>query len=439
MPTEASETLEDIIAEPVLCTIHDADVELSLHDQVWDDGSYLFFGYNAKNDPLVTIAGQIASLQVEIIPDGAPERTHPFLSAISEGEAITWYENALKTLSSAFVFLREFEEKRFFLLDGSLNSETEKYYNRPDLQDRLDTFSSVMRDNSLPFSRKAEQLAPVLTDLEHILAANRIPDELKYEESLFYLIILRLQKHVQWLIGETGKTEENDLPGFSLRARHLADVLKNIKDDHENVARGRIPVPTNEEKAAILKILEEHAGIMAMEKGSQEAIAHIGRELELCQKIWTTPFVDWQTRLDSATRAVNLISDAINDTEAAALESKKRHAAMPELSRYIKEANVRIKELDETGYAAITGPIADRFLANINETRRSLEKAPLTREELAAVLKINSIRVSITEKDGALSTSICLYLADNSYTYALHYLSVLISNGRIQEMKILGK
>ncbi|NLC24042.1 MAG: hypothetical protein GX776_06195 [Oxalobacter sp.] len=440
MPAEPSETLEDIMTEPFTCTIYGADTEFGLYDQVWDDGSYIFYGYQTKNDPRITIVGQTISLQAEIIPEGAPERTNPFLlSRKKDQNTVTWYENALGTLSAAFVFLREFEEKRGFLLDGTLNSKTEKYYNHEDLISQLDSFSAVLRDNTLPFSRKVELLAPVLTSIRRILQINRIPDELKYEESVFYLNVLKLQEHVQWLIEETDKTNEDIIPDFRLIAEHLADVLTEIKDDHENVARGREPVPTSEEKTALLEIMEEAARIIDMKKGSKQAMQHIGRKLELCQKIWSSPTVDWQTRLDYATRAIDFISDAINEMEAAAIDSKKRHAKIPALSRYAEEINTCLAEFDKTGYAAITGPVAERFLSSINATRKAIDNPPLTKEALGAALKINSLLVSVTEKDDELSTSLHLYLADNDYTYALHYLYVLILNGKIHEMKIIGQ
>lgn len=440
MPAQTSETLEDIVTEPFVCTIHGSDVVFGLYDQVWDDGSYVFCGYNTKNDPRITIAGQNIPLQVEIIPKGAPERTNPFLLSLKKGQnTVTWYENALGTLSAAFIFLREFEEKRSLLLDGTLNSETEKHYNHEDLTSQLGVFSQVLKDDSLSFSSKVILLAPVLTSIRRILEINRIPDELKYEESIFYLNVLKLQEHVQRLIEKTDKTDEDIIPDFRLIAEHLADVLREIKDDHENVARGREPIPTNEEKTALLAMLEELARIMDMKKGTKQAMQHIERKLEFCQKIWSTPSFDWQTRLDSATRAVDFISDAISQVEAAAIESKKRYTVLPDLTHYAEKINTHLAEFDQTGYNAITSPIAERFLSSINEARKAIDHLPITKEELIATLRINSLLVSVTEKDTELTTATHLYLADNDYTHALHYMYVLILNNHIHEMKNIGQ
>ncbi|MDL2284707.1 hypothetical protein LJC19_06165 [Oxalobacter sp. OttesenSCG-928-P03] len=440
MPVETAETLEDIVSAPVTCTIHGTTVEFGLYDQQWDDGSYIFCGYNTTNNPKITIAGQPVGLVAEIIPEGAPERTNPFLASLPEGQnTVVWYANALATLSAAFFFLREFEEKRGFLLDGTLNSETEKYYNYEDLQSQLDSFSQVMRNNTITFSRKVERLAPILTSIRRILEINRIPDNLKYEESTFYLNVLKLQEHVQWLIGETDKTDEDIIPDFRLIAEHLADVLTEIHDDHQSVARGREPFPTEEEKQAILQTLEELAAIQSLPKDSIKAMQQTGKKLELYQKIWSSPAVDWQTRLDAATRAVDIISDAISRMEAAAIESKKRHAILPDLSRYVDEINARIDELDTTGLAAITGPMADRFLPGINDARKTIGQDPLTKDTLARSIRLNSLLASVTENETGLTTTLHLYLTDGEYPRAMHYMYVMIASGRIQEMKLLGR
>ena len=440
MPATSGEILEDVKTEFRTCSIYGADVLLGLYDQVWDDGSYFFCGYHSKNNPRITIAGQQIPLQVEIIPEGAPERTNPFLASRKKGNnTVTWYENAIGTLSSAFVFLREFEENRGFLLDGTLDSEIEKYYNHEDLTSQLDSFSSVLKDSTLSFSRKVERIAPVLTSIRRILQINRIPDQLKYEESTFYLNVLKLQEHVQRLIAETDKTDEDIIPDFRLIAEHLADVLQEIKDNHENLARGREPVSGDEEKKRIFATLEELAQIMDMKKGSKQATQHIGRKLKLCQEVWSMPSVDWQTRLDYATYAVDFIHDAINRMEAAAIESKKRHATIPDLSRHLAEINIRLAEFDQTGYAAIIGPIANRFLSGINETRKHIGQPLLTKNRLAKALRINSLLISVTEQNGGLSNAIHLHLSDSDDTHALHHLYVLILNDRIHKMKIIGQ
>lgn len=441
MPDEANEKLEDIVSIPVTATIHGAAVEFGLYDQLWGDGSYIFHGYKSKNNPKLTLSGQQVSLQVKIFPQGTPQRSNPFLASVKPNHTtVVWYENALPILSAAFTFLREFEEKRRFLLDGSLDSETEKYYNYADLSSQLNAFTAVMRNNTLEFSKKVYELAPILTSIRRILEINRIPDHLKYEESTFYLNVLKLQEHVQWLIEETDKTEEDIIPDFKLIAQHLTDVLNDIHNDHQNVARGRESSASTEEKEQILKALDELAHIKILEKGSHEAMQQIGRELELCQEIWSNPKVDWQTRLDCATQAVDLISDAISQMEASAIANKKRYAQIPDLSRFINEANEQLAELSEAGLPPLFAPLADQFLASINEARQKAgEEGVLSREELINAIRLNSMLLSISEKNGQLESSLGLYLTDTEYIRSVHYMHILLRNGQIQEMKLLGR
>lgn len=439
MSTQAGQTLEDILSIPFACAIHGVNVKIGLYDQQWEDGSYLFYGYSSQDEPAIAIAGQTVRLQIEIIPQGAPKRTNPFLSSIAKGQnTVAWYENAPATLADADAFLKEFEEKRGFLFNGALNSEIRKHYNHKDLHTQLDAFSAVMQNTGLTFPQKVLSLAPILIAIRRILEANRIPDELKYEESLFYLNVLHIQKHVQSLIETTSRqTPDSILSEFLRIVQNLADTLEAIREDHQRIARSREPRPTEQERQAIFHLLDEHTGITALEKDSPQAMQHIGRDLELCREIWSTPTVDWQTRLNCATRAVDILLDAINRMEAAAIASKKRHATIPNLSRIIQEINARLDELDQGGLAAIIPIVATRFLGGINKAGKTAgQNQPFTKESLADAMRLNHLLITVTEKEGALSTSLHLYLACDEPPHTLPTTHVLIQNGKIHGMKL---
>ena len=427
--------LQDIDYTAATYTVHGSPVDIGLYEQVWDDGSYVFFGYHDENRPEVTIAGQPVRLRVEIVPEGAPERTNPFLPYIKTGQnTVTWYENAASTLSAAFAFLQEFEENRPYLVDGSLNSRIEKYYNHPEFISLLNTFRTIIEDESLSPSRKAEQKVSVFLSLLQILENTHIPDEFKYEESDFFLSVLKLEEHVKELIEESDSAPQNFNADFRLAARHLVEALGAIHNDHRNVARRMTELPSESEREALLHVLEELAQIMTLEKNSVEALGKIERELVLCRLVWETPFIDWQTRLDCATRAVSILSDAIDRVGTAALESRKRHAAIPDLTHFIAEVNSQLGKFDKTGFTTLAGLVADWFHEN-EKDGAGRELSPV-KAELADSIVLHTLLASVTEKAGKISTSFHLSLSGDVSEHSGH-MYVRVDDGLIREMKLL--
>ena len=430
------QTLQDVDYTAVTCAIHGTPVTIGLYEQVWDDGSYIFFGYHDENTPDVTIAGQKVRLRIEIIPEGAPERINPFLPYVEPGQTtVTWYENATDTLSAAFAFLQDFEENRPYLVDGSLNSKLEKFYNHQDFIGLLNIFLTIVEDERLSASKKAEQKILVFLSLLQILENTQIPDEFKYEESDFFLGVLKLEEHVKELIEEAGSNPQNFTTDFYEVAQHLVRTLNTIHNDHRNVARRLVELPSEAERTAILHVLEELAQIQTLDKNSVEALLKIERELQLCQLVWETPFIDWQTRLDCATRAVNILSDAIDRAGTAAIESRKRHANIPDLSRFVSEINNQLAKFDKTGFATMADLVADRFYDNANDGAEV--KLPLTGKELADSVVLHTLLVSIAEKAGKISTSFHLSLSGGE-TNDTRQMYVQIDDGIIREIKLPG-
>ncbi len=428
------DTLKKIHTKPFTCSIHGTSIELALNDQLWDDGSYLFLGYNTKKPQQIIIAGHPANLHIEIIPEDAPQRKNPFSLSQKEGQdTIVWYENALTTLSAAYDFLKEFEEKQSFILNGTLNSEIEKYYDHEKFVEQLDFFSQILKNHTFTFAKKTELLKPVFISIKQILENCHIPDNLKYEESFFFQNIIELQKHVQVIIEETLKTKEDIIPDFKSLARHLADTLKIIHNNHQNVIQSRKLSQTNKEINTIEKTCYELNQILSEKKELQQAMPHIEYELALCKNVWNNSAIDWQTRLNAATHAVERISDAIDLAESTAIENKKQYAIIPDLSRFTIEINKQIKELDKTGFKAIASPIADRFLPNINENRKSTGLNKIVRQDFVDNMKIDSLYIVVTENNGQNTTTLHLYLTN---TYTQHFLYVLILNNKIFKMKL---
>ena len=428
------QSLQDIYYTALTCTIHGRPVNIGLYEQVWDDGSYIFFGYRDENGPDVTIAGQNARLRIEIIPEGAPERTNPFLPYVKPGQnTVSWYENATDTLSAAFAFLQDFEENRPWLVDGSLNSRLEEFYSHEDFVSLLDIFLDIMEDERMPASKKTEQKILVFLSLLQILENTHIPDEFKYEESDFFLGVLKLEEHVRELIEEAGSNPQNFSAHFNETARHLVETLNTIHNDHRNVARRLVEMPSEDEREIILHVLEELDLIKALDKNSIEALLKIERELQLCRIIWETSFIDWQTRLDCATRAVNILSDAIDRVGTAAIESRKRHANIPDLTRFITEINNQLAKFDKTGFTGMIALIREQFHDGTNEAAGI--GLPAVEIALTDEISLHTLLVSVTEKSGKISTAFHLSLSISGAD-DLRHMYVQIDGGIIRELTV---
>ncbi|MDR1311414.1 MAG: hypothetical protein LBK01_06020 [Burkholderiaceae bacterium] len=428
-----TETLGDIVSPPVPYLLHGTTVAFSLCDQVWHDGSYIFYGYTNQNNDRIFLWGQSALLRVEISPENAPERTNPFIASLlpSQGK-VTWYEDALDTFRDASLFLSEFEKTRGFLLDGTLNKRVSLHYDAKTLAQQSARLADIMRGN-LTLAGKARQLAPILSAITHVLTTHRIPDSLKHRESDFYASISALQAQMSAFRDEMHQNAPaaDVEPILALEAQ-----IRRIHADFDSILQEQKHIPPDE-AAFIQTLLDELAQINALAPGSLSAMQRIPRRLDLCREIWNHPLIDWEVRLSAATQAVDFLSEAVAQMEDAAIKSKKRYATVPDLERHIGAIEQQLDFLESAGVSSLTTPLAEQFLKKTNDWRKGANLLPLTHETFVSSIQLDSVHVTVNGRNTNPDCTIHLSIAGKENALAGHKMYARVFRGKIEEINLL--
>lgn len=382
-------------------------VEFSDHTALWENGTYVFYGYRSENLAL-ELWGREGELHIELTPEGMPLQ-------FKDGwhEVVPTYDDLCQAGQRIAAALAECEKAEIYE-DDRLSG----YYEAEDFALAKKFIIGTIRDQSLSTVEKAGLLDDAYDDLAKTLSRARLPDELKLEEASLLVDLDTISAYLERFRNQYRAELPDPVPDRGLAFLQRAEELERRVDAMIADFEKHIKLNKKARNAARLK---------------KDTVAALKEELERVDLPDARSLEIYETLAGDSGLSLKRKKGYLEKAAALVKESAETRS----LTGLVEALNRELVKLDESGFDWIRKRLAKDLLDSANAWREE-GAPPLSESELAGQIRFSSLHASVSEREGRSRVGFELFAVDAKDVFAGHYLYAAIEDGGIREVTLMG-
>lgn len=403
------------------------DVTLEIHTEFWLSTLQIWFrGYQTPEGYKATIWDKKVDLHIAIAPLGTPTETLPVIE-----EKTTRSKNAQHPPEQQIYV--DGLQKRIKSLKKHLPPKVDKVLEQRCLDEmNVDRIKTIIRecdtiwgDKGLSAEGKINRLVPYKIEIYDLVSMLQLPDGLVRADTNISILMATILYYAQ-SVEKNARKYKIRIPKQVRQLVKLADGIITRMNEAQNKLNGVERDMTKEE----YKIYDAYLDIKI---GAKSAFRSFEKQLELYEQLWEMPSLSTDTKIECLNEAVKLIKKQYSKKP----ESRCPHA--PLVRKHLRAISGYLDELEKEGEANWQLRMADELLPTANAWREDCNLPPLSKEEFASQIELQSVHITTEEKEeGSIHYELELFFQDTDDTFAGHFLYATIEDGKVEEITLMG-
>lgn len=403
---------------------HLSEITLEMHTEFWLSSFRIWFrGYQTPEELKAKIFGREVDLSISIAPLGTPTETLPVVEEkLTKSKKVLLppkQQTYLDTLKRKIKALKKLLPPK---VDEVLEQRCLDDMNADRLKEIIQYSTGIWSNPNLSVEEKLNQLIPYKIELYDLVCLIQLPDELMRADTNISIIMATIQFFAE-SVEKNAKKHKIKTPRQVHQLVKFTDKLITRMNEGQNKLNGVERDMTKKEFDAYLK-LEYEAG---------SARRPLEERLKLYEQLWEMPSVSTNCKIKFMNEAIKLV--------------KKQYCKNPEflcpheslIRKHLGAISGYLNELEEEGEAAWQLHMADELLSTANVWREDCELPPLSKEEFASQIALQSVHIKTKElEEGAIHYELELFFQDTADTFAGHFLYADMEDHEVKEIMLMG-
>lgn len=403
---------------------HLSRMTLEIYTEFWLSSFQTWFrGYQTPEELKAKIWGREVDLYISIAPLGTPTETLPVI----EEKPVKGKNDQLPPERQAYVDeLKKKIKVLKKLLPPKVDEALEQRYlddmNADRLKEIIQDCTKIWSNSDLSIEEKLYQLIPYkieIYDLVHIL---QLPDDLMRTDTNISITIATIQFFAQ-SVEKNAKKHKIKIPRqIHLLVKFANDLITRMNEG-QNKLNGVERDMTGKEFEAYLDMKDE----------VDSTLRPFEERLKLYEQLWKMPSVCTGSKIEFMNEAIKLIKKQYCKNQ----ESLCPHESL--IRQHLGAISGYLNELEEDGEAVWQLRMADELLPTANVWREDCELPPLSKEEFASHIELQSVHIKTKEQEeGSICYELELFFQDTDDTFAGHLLYADIEDHEVKEIMLMG-
>lgn len=383
-----------------------------------------FYGYKTSKDYKATIWGKKVDFSFTIAPPGTPTERFPVSPAPKKKKRpVSLPPEQQAYVDQLQIKIKELKDRMPEPPDEAFE---QRYWNHIDqqcfngaMQRAIVAWNNTETDMPVRCREAGESLIGLLPALQ----AMQLPDELMRDDTRFIEELIKVLELAQLVEENAGKCAVEVSP----RLHDLIVFVDELTDrmiEAGNRLRGLEREMTEDEFDACSDLeFDALYGCRSLEE-----------RLALLKELWENPLVAPSDRIEYLEKAIELVT----------LQARKRPEKIPcpyeeLIKKHLQAIRGYVGELEDEGKDVWCRRMAEGLIDSLAEWRESAEMSPLSIEEFASRIYLQSLHIETKEQeDGSIHYQSELFFQDKDDSFDGHFMYARIEDHSVEEITLMG-
>jgi hypothetical protein len=403
------------------------DVTLEIHTEFWlSTLQSWFYGYQTPEEYEANIWGKEVGLYIAIASLGTPTEILPVIK-----EKTTRSKNVqLPPEQQTYIIglqkkIKSLKKRLPPKVDEVLEQRCLNEMNASKIKAIIRECDTIWNNKELSIEEKIGRLVSYKIEIYDLMSMLQLPDELVRADTNISILMGTILYYTQSVVKNARKYKIK-IPKQVRQLVKLANDIITRMNEAQNKLDGIERDMTKEEFKAYDTYLD-------IKIGAKSAFRSFEKRLELYERLWEMPSVSTDTKIECLNEAVKLVKKQYGKN----LEPCCPHESL--VRKHLRAISGYLNELEKEGKEIWQLRMADGLLPTANAWQEDCNLPPLSKEEFASQIELQSIHIKTEEKEeGAIHYELELFFQDTADTFAGHFLYAAIEDGEVKEITLMG-
>ena len=404
-----------------------SDITLEIHTEFWLSTLQSWFrGYQTPEEYKAAIWDKKVDLHIAIAPLGTPTDTIPVIKEkTARGKNAQLPPEQQAYVSGLQKKIKSLKKRLPPKVDEVLEQRCLDEMNAGRIKTIIRECDTIWGDKGLSVEEKVGRLVPYKIEIYESVSTLQLPDELVRADTNISILMATILYYTQ-CVEKTARKHKIKIPKQVRQLAKLADGIITRMNEAQNKLNGVERDMTKEESKAYDAYLD-------IKIGARSALRSFEKRLELYERLWEMPSVSTDTKIECLNEAVKLVKKQYSKN----LKPSCPHKSL--VRKHLRAIRDYLDELEKEGEATWQSRMAEELLPTANAWREDCDLPPLSREEFASQIELQSVHIKTEEKeDGSIHYGLELFFQDADDTFAGHFLYAEVEDHEVTEITLMG-